>query len=137
MNIDLISKVFRSLVFLSFLSILIILFVDMSYIESQYDLSPMFEEANTSVLDEMGVFALIYGLLGLVTYPLLFFYTKWSRELFTLTILISFFIDLLDASLGGYTLANYVLTVFGTYFMFVDGLIVAIAYFSPLKDKFK
>ena len=83
MNIDLISKVFRSLVFLSFLSILIILFVDMSYIESQYDLSPMFEEANTSVLDEMGVFALIYGLLGLVTYPLLFLYKMVKRTIYS------------------------------------------------------
>ena len=64
MNIDLLSKIFRSLVSLSFLSLFLYAFLDMNqFIESQYDLSPMFEEANISVLDGMGIFGAILLLL--------------------------------------------------------------------------
>ena len=138
MNIDILSKIFRSLVALSFLS-LFIFFLDMNqFIESQYDLSPMFEEANISVLEGMGVFSLILLLLLVfIVYPLLFFYTKWSRELFIFIILFVFIVDLLDAGLGGYVLVSNIEDLLITYTSLIEGIIVALAYFSPLKDKFK
>ena len=47
MNIALLSKIFRSLVALSFLSLFVFLFLDMNFfIKSKYDLSPMLQEAN-------------------------------------------------------------------------------------------
>lgn len=138
MNIDILSKIFRSLVALSFLSIFIF-FLDMNqFIESQYDLSPMFEEANISVLEGMGVFSMILLLLLVfIVYPLLFFYTKWSRELFIFIILFVFIVDLLDVGLGGYVLVSNIEALLITYMSLIEGIIVALAYFSPLKDKFK
>ena len=138
MNIDLLSKIFRFLVALSFLS-LFIFFLDMNqFIESQYDLSPMFEEANISVLEGMGVFSMILLLLLIsIVYPLLFFYAKWSRELFIFTILFVFIVDLLDVGLGGYVLVSNIEALLITYMSLIEGVIVALAYFSPLKDKFK
>jgi len=138
MNIDLLSKIFRFLVALSFLS-LFIFFLDMNqFIESQYDLSPMFEEANISVLEGMGVFSMILLLLLIfIVYPLLFFYAKWSRELFIFIILFVFIVDLLDVGLGGYVLVSNIEALLITYMSLIEGIIVALAYFSPLKDKFK
>ena len=139
MNIDLLSKIFRSLVSLSFLSLFVFVFLDMNqFIESQYDLSPMFEEANITVLDGMGIFsAILLMVLIFVVYPLLFFYAKWSRELFIFIILFVFIVDLLDASLGGYIIVSHMEGILNTYMTLVEGIIVALAYFSPLKDKFK
>ena len=139
MNIDLLSKIFRSLVALSFLSLVVFLFLDMNFfIESKYDLSPMLEEANISVLERLGVFSSILLLLLIfVAHPLLFFYTKWSRELFIFIILFGFLVGLMDVSLGGYILVSNVEGLLDYSMTFVEGIIVAIAYFSPLKDKFK
>ena len=109
MNIDLLSKIVRSLVSLSFLSLFLYAFLDMNqFIESKYDLSPMLEEANISVLERLGVFSSILLLLLIfVAHPLLFFYAKWSRELFIFIILFVFIVDLLDASLGGYIIVSH------------------------------
>ena len=139
MNISLLSKIFRSLVALSFLSLFVFLFLDMNFfIESKYDLSPMLEEANISVLERLGVFSSILLLLLIfVAHPLLFFYTKWSRELFIFIILFVILVDLLDAGSGGYILLSNVEDLLDNTMTFLEGIIVALAYFSPLKDKFK
>ncbi|MDC3066929.1 hypothetical protein OA103_00165 [Gammaproteobacteria bacterium] len=108
------------------------------FIESQYDLSPMIEEANISVLDGMGIFgAILLLLLVIVVHPLLFFYAKWSRELFIFIILFVILVELLDAGSGGYILLSNVEDLLDHSMTFVEGIIVALAYFSPLKDKFK
>ena len=139
MNIDLLSKIFRSLVSLSFLSLFVYAFLDMNiFIESQYDLSPMLEETNNSIGLEMGIFgSIVLLLLLIVVHPLLFFYAKWSRELFIFIVLFVILIDLLDASLGKYILVSSTEDLLNHSMTYIEGIIIALAYFSPLKDKFK
>tara|TARA_Y200000002_G_C22654831_1_gene653004 strand:+ start:93 stop:512 length:420 start_codon:yes stop_codon:yes gene_type:complete len=139
MNIDLLSRIFRSLVVLSFLSLFVYAFLDMNiFIESQYDLSPMLEETNNSIGLEMGIFgSIVLLLLLIVVHPLLFFYAKWSRELFIFIVLFVILIDLLDASLGKYILVSSTEDLLNHSMTYIEGIIIALAYFSPLKDKFK
>mgnify|MGYP001491609513 FL=1 len=139
MNIDLLSRIFRSLVVLSFLSLFVYAFLDMNiFIESQYDLSPMLEETNNSIGLEMGIFgSIVLLLLLIVVHPLLFFYAKWSRELFIFIVLFVILIDLLDASLGKYILVSSMEDLLNHSMTYIEGIIIALAYFSPLKDKFK
>lgn len=139
MNIDLLSRIFRSLVVLSFLSLFVYAFLDMNiFIESQYDLSPMLEETNNSIGLEMGIFgSIVLLLLSIVVHPLLFFYAKWSRELFIFIVLFVILIDLLDASLGKYILVSSTEDLLNHSMTYIEGIIIALAYFSPLKDKFK
>ena len=76
-------------------------------------------------------------LLLIVVHPLLFFYAKWSRELFIFIVLFVILIDLLDASLGKYILVSSTEDLLNHSMTYIEGIIIALAYFSPLKDKFK
>ncbi len=139
MNIDLLSRIFRSLIVFNFLSFFIYLFFDMNlFIESQYDLSPILEESNVSIIEGLGTFGLVFILLWIVAaYFLLFFYIKWSREQYIIIMLLFFLIELIDGNLGGYLLLSKIENLLITIQTLLEGIIIALAYFSPLRDKFK
>lgn len=139
MNIDLLSRIFRSLIVFNFLSFFIYLFFDMNlFIESQYDLSPILEESNFSIIEGLGTFGLVFILLCIIAaYFLVFFYIKWSREIYVFITLLFFLIELIDGNLGGYLLLSKIENLLYTIQTLLEGIIIALAYFSPLRDKFK
>ena len=139
MNIDLLSRIFRSLIIFNFFSFFIFIFFDMNlFIESQYDLSPILEESNVSIIEGLGIFGLVFILLWIIAaYFLLFFYIKWSREIYVIITLLFFLIELIDGNLGGYLLLSKIENLLYTIQALLEGIIIALAYFSPLRDKFK
>ena len=139
MSIDLFSRIFRSLIIFNILSFSIFIFFDMNlFIESQYDLSPILEESNVSIIEGLGIFGLVFILLWIIAaYFLLFFYIKWSREIYVFITLLFFLIELIDGNLGGYLLLSKIENLLYTIQTLLEGIIIALAYFSPLRDKFK
>ena len=139
MSIDLFSRIFRSLIIFNILSFSIFIFFDMNlFIESQYDLSPILEESNVSIIEGLGIFGLVFILLWIIAaYFLLFFYIKWSREIYVIITLLFFLIELIDGNLGGYLLLSKIENLLYTIQTLLEGIIIALAYFSPLRDKFK
>ena len=139
MSIDLFSRIFRSLIIFNILSFSIFIFFDMNlFIESQYDLSPLLEESNVSIIEGLGIFGLVFILLWIIAaYFLLFFYIKWSREIYVIITLLFFLIELIDGNLGGYLLLSKIENLLYTIQTLLEGIIIALAYFSPLRDKFK
>ena len=108
------------------------------FIESQYDLSPILEESNVSIIEGLGIFGLVFILLWIIAaYFLLFFYIKWSREIYVIITLLFFLIELIDGNLGGYLLLSKIENLLYTIQTLLEGIIIALAYFSPLRDKFK
>ena len=139
MSIDLLSRIFRFLIVFNFLASFIFIFFDMNlFIESQYDLSPLLEESNVSIIEGMGTFGLVFILLWIIAaYFLVFFYIKWSREIYVIITLLFFLIELIDGNLGGYLLLSKIENLLYTIQTLLEGIIIALAYFSPLRDKFK
>ena len=108
------------------------------FIESQYDLSPLLEESNVSIIEGLGTFGLVFILLCIIAaYFLVFFYIKWSREIYVFITLLFFLIELIDGNLGGYLLLSKIENLLYTIQTLLEGIIIALAYFSPLRDKFK
>ena len=138
MNIDLLSRIFRSLIIFNFFSFFIFIFFDMNlFIESQYDLSPILEESNVSIIEGLGIFGLVFILLDYRCLFSFIFYIKWSREIYVIITLLFFLIELIDGNLGGYLLLSKIENLLYTIQALLEGIIIALAYFSPLRDKFK
>jgi len=134
-------KIFRVLVTINFLTLIPYFFIDMNtLIQSEYDLILIIEETNITTLSVMfeNIFFIVFMLMAvLIMNPLLFFFTKWSREFMVFIILFINVTSLLDAVGGGYQLISTWEEVLGELEVITTGAIIAMAYLTPLKDKFK
>ena len=73
---------------------------------------------------------------AIITGPLLFFFVKWSRELLVGILVVISIISLIDGSRGYYSLTSEFEVLATAIEALTHGAILAIAYLTPLKDKF-
>ena len=131
-------KIFRILVVINFLAFMSHFVIDYnSLIASSTDLSSAIEGSYVSVIDSWSFIVLIIFLMAaIITAPLLFFFVKWSRELLVGILVVISFISLIDGSRGHYALTSEFEVLATAIEALTHGAILAIAYLTPLKDKF-
>lgn len=131
-------KTFRILVVINFLAFMSHLVFDYnSFITSEADLSNAIEDSFISIIDSWSFIVLIIFLIAaIITGPLLFFFVKWSRELLVGILVVISFISLIDGSRGYYALTSEFEVLATAIEALTHGAILAIAYLTPLKDKF-
>ena len=131
-------KIFRILVVINFLAFMSHLVFDYnSFITSEADLSNAIEDSFISIIDSWSFIVLIICLIAaIITGPLLFFFVKWSRELLVGILVVISFISLIDGSRGYYALTSEFEVLATAIEALTHGAILAIAYLTPLKDKF-
>ena len=131
-------KIFRLTVVINFIFAISHLILDYdSFIISSTSLSNLVEESHVSVVDKWNTFALIaYSLALLSTYPLLFFFVKWSRELLIVLLSLIILITVMDGSNGSYIVSSEFEVLALILEALTHGAILAIAYLTPVKDKF-
>mgnify|MGYP001495298343 FL=1 len=132
-------KIFRVLVVVNFIAAMSHLLIDYdALIVSNNNLSSVFEESYISVTNSWNIILiLVYLLAAFLTGPLLFFFVKWSRELVVGLITYLIIILLVDGSKGYYTIGSELQYLATSIEALTHGAILAIAYLTPLKDKFK
>jgi hypothetical protein len=132
-------KIFRVLVVVNFIAAMSHLLIDYdALIVSNNNLSSVFEESYISVTNSWNIILiLVYLLAAFLTGPLLFFFVKWSRELLVGLITYLIIILLVDGSKGYYTIGSELQYLATSIEALTHGAILAIAYLTPLKDKFK
>jgi hypothetical protein len=131
-------KIFRVLVVVNFIAAMSHLLIDYdALIVSNNNLSSVFEESYISVTNSWNIILiLVYLLAAFLTGPLLFFFVKWSRELVVGLLTYLFIILLVDGSKGYYTIGSELQYLATSIEALTHGAILAIAYLTPLKDKF-
>ena len=131
-------KIFRVLVVVNFIAAMSHLLIDYdALIVSNNNLSSAFEESYISVTNSWNVILmLVYLLAAFLTGPLLFFFVKWSRELVVGLLTYLIIILLVDGSKGYYTIGSELQYLATSIEALTHGAILAIAYLTPLKDKF-
>ena len=131
-------KIFRVLVVVNFIAAMSHLLIDYdALIVSNNNLSSVFEESYISVTNSWNIILiLVYLLAAFLTGPLLFFFVKWSRELVVGLITYLIIILLVDGSKGYYTIGSELQYLATSIEALTHGAILAIAYLTPLKDKF-
>ena len=131
-------KTFRILVVINFLASMSHLVFDYnSFITSEADLSNAIEDSFISIIDSWSFIVLIIFLIAaIITGPLLVFFVKWSRELLVGILVVISFISLIDGSRGYYALTSEFEVLATAIEALTHGAILAIAYLTPLKDKF-
>ena len=133
-----IVKIFRVLVAVNFIAYMSFLFMDFdSFINSNTDLTGAMEESYSSVVDSWNVVAMvIFALVATAMGPLLFFFVKWSRELLVGLLSIIFLVGMVDASNGSFAVVSELERLMTSIETITHGAILAIAYLTPVKDKF-
>lgn len=131
-------KIFRALVVVNFMMTISFLFMDwQSFINSNTDLTAAMEESYISVVDSWNFFVISVLLLALLASgPLLFFFIKLSRELLVSLLVIVMLITLVDTSNGSFILSSDLEGLMNELIALTHGAILAIAYLTPVKDKF-
>ena len=131
-------KIFRVLVVVNFIAAMSHLLIDYdALIVSNNNLSSVFEESYISVTNSWNIILiLVYLLAAFLTAPLLFFFVKWSRELVVGLLTYLIIILLVDGSKGYYTIGSELQYLATSIEALTHGAILAIAYLTPLKDKF-
>ena len=131
-------KIFRVLVVVNFIAAMSHLLIDYdALIVSNNNLSSVFEESYISVTNSWNIILiLVYLLAAFLTGPLLFFFVKWSRELVVGLITYLIIILLVDGSKGYYTIGSELQYLATSIEALTHGAILAIAYLTPVKDKF-
>ena len=131
-------KIFRVLVVVNFIAFISHLLIDYdALIVSNNNLSSVFEESYISVTNSWNIILiLVYLLAAFLTGPLLFFFVKWSRELVVGLLTYLIIILLVDGSKGYYTIGSELQYLASSIEALTHGAILAIAYLTPLKDKF-
>tara|TARA_B110000444_G_scaffold178970_1_gene167705 strand:+ start:295 stop:705 length:411 start_codon:yes stop_codon:yes gene_type:complete len=131
-------KIFRVLVVVNFIAAMSHLLIDYdALIVSNNNLSSVFEESYISVTNSWNIILiLVYLLAAFLTGPLLFFFVKWSRELVVGLLTYLIIILLVDGSKGYYTIGSELQYLASSIEALTHGAILAIAYLTPLKDKF-
>ena len=134
-----IVKIFRVLVAVNFIAYMSFLFMDFdSFINSNTDLTGVMEESYSSVIDSWNVVAMvIFALVAIAMGPLLFFFVKWSRELLVGLLSIILLVGMVDASNGSFAVVSELERLMTSLETITHGAILAIAYLTPVKDKFK
>ena len=132
-------KIFRILVVVNFIILISFLFLDdQSLMNSNTDLTAAIEESSVSVIDGWSAYAMIaFALAAIATGPLLFFFVKWSRELLIGVLLIVILVALIDESNGSFVVITELENLMTLLESLTHGAILAIAYLTPVKDKFK
>ena len=131
-------KIFRVLVVVNFIAAMSHLLIDYdALIVSNNNLSSVFEESYISVTNSWNIILiLVYLLAAFLTGPLLFFFVKWSRELVVGLLTYLIIILLVDGSKGYYTIGSELQYLATSIEALTHGAILAIAYLTPVKDKF-
>ena len=131
-------KIFRVLVVVNFIAAMSHLLIDYdALIVSNNNLSSVFEESYISVTNSWNIILiLVYLLAAFLTGPLLFFFVKGSRELVVGLLTYLIIIHLVDGSKGYYTIGSELQYLATSIEALTHGAILAIAYLTPLKDKF-
>ena len=140
MNIE---KVFRWLVAISLFSIVPVIWidyaalVDLSGTNLDYEYLISLSDGYMDVIFDGNFLALLLFLfLSLASYFLIFFYIKYSRELFVFLTVIGFSLDIFGGVVGSFTFASVLEEVFVSVGVLADGALIAIMYLTPLKEKF-
>ena len=140
MNIE---KVFRWLVAMSLFSIVPVIWidyaalVDLSGTNLDYEYLTSLSNAYLDVIFDGNFLALLLFLfISLASYFLIFFYKKYSRELFVFLTVIGFSLDIFGGVVGSFTFASVLEEVFVSVGVLADGALIAIMYLTPLKEKF-
>ena len=131
-------NIFRILVVINYLAFMSHFVIDYnSLIASGTDLSNAIEESFVSIIDSWSFIVLMIILIAaIITGPLLFFFVKWSRELLVGMLVVISIISLIDGSRGYYSLTSEFEVLATAIEALTHGAILAIAYLTPLKDKF-
>ena len=132
-------KIFRVLVVINFIAFMSHLLIDYdALIVSNNNLSATFEESYMTVIDSWNeILILVFVLAAFISGPLLFFFVKWSRELLVGLLTTLFIVMILDGSKGYYSVSSQFELLATVTEALTHGVILAIAYLTPIKDKFE
>ena len=133
-----IVKIFRILVVVNFMIFISFLFIDdQSLINSNTDLNAAIEESSKSVVNSWSIYAMMaFAVAAIATGPLLFFFVKWSRELLIGVLSTVVLVGLIDLSNGSFVVVSELGFHMTALEALSHGAILAIAYLTPVKDKF-
>ncbi|MDA9011164.1 hypothetical protein N9J68_02860 [Gammaproteobacteria bacterium] len=107
-------------------------------IVSNLDLTASIEESFEGVmLNSNIVFLIIFMLAAILTGPLLFFFVKWSRELLVGVLAVVLGMQFIDGLNGSYYVVSDLEVLAFNIEALTHGAILAIAYLTPIKEKFK
>ena len=131
-------KLFRFLVVINFILAISHLGDYNTLIVTNLELSAAIDESFESVMFSWNMVVLvIYALAALLTGPLLFFFVKWSRELLIGVLAVAMAIPLIDGLNGSYYVISDLEVLAFNLEALTHGAILAIAYLTPMKEKFK
>ena len=138
-----IEKVFRWLVAIAIVSIIPAFWidyaaiVDLSDTNLDYEYLTSLSDSHYEVIFGENIFAMTLLLFVLIaSYFLIFFYIKYSRELFVSLTVFMVFLDILGGTWGSFTFLSVLEDVFYSVGAMLDGALIAIMYLTPLKEKF-
>jgi len=131
-------KLFRFLVVVNFILAISHLADYNTLIVSNLDLTASIEESFEGVmLNSNIVFLIIFMLAAILTGPLLFFFVKWSRELLVGVLAVVLGMQFIDGLNGSYYVVSDLEVLAFNIEALTHGAILAIAYLTPIKEKFK
>jgi hypothetical protein len=131
-------KLFRFLVVVNFILAISHLGDYNTLIVTNLELSAAIDESFESVMFSWNMVVLvIFALAALLTGPLLFFFVKWSRELLIVVLAVAMAIPLIDGLNGSYYVISDLEVLAFNLEALTHGAILAIAYLTPMKEKFK
>ena len=131
-------KLFRFLVVINFILAISHLGDYNTLIVTNLELSAAIDESFESVMFSWNMVVLvIFALAALLTGPLLFFFVKWSRELLIVVLAVAMAILLIDGLNGSYYVISDLEVLAFNLEALTHGAILAIAYLTPMKEKFK
>ena len=131
-------KLFRFLVVINFILAISHLGDYNTLIVTNLELSAAIDESFESVMFSWNMVVLvIYALAALLTGPLLFFFVKWSRELLVGVLTVAIAIPLIDGLNGSYYVISDLEFLSFNLEALTHGAILAIAYLTPVKEKFE
>ena len=130
-------KLFRFLVVINFILAISHLGDYNTLIVTNLELSAAIDESFESVMFSWNMVVLvIFALAALLTGPLLFFFVKWSRELLIGVLVVAMAIPLIDGLNGSYYVISDLEVLAFNLEALTHGAILAIAYLTPVKEKF-
>ena len=130
-------KLFRFLVVINFILAISHLGDYNTLIVSNLDLTASIEESFEGVmLNSNIVFLIIFMLAAILTGPLLFFFVKWSRELLVGVLAVVLGMQFIDGLNGSYYVISDLEVLAFNLEALTHGAILAIAYLTPVKEKF-
>ncbi|MDA9997571.1 hypothetical protein N9E66_03290 [Gammaproteobacteria bacterium] len=131
-------KLFRFLVVVNFILAISHLGDYNTLIVSNLDLTASIEESFEGVMLNSNIlFLIIFMLAAMLTGPLLFFFVKWSRELLVGVLAVVIGMQFIDGLNGSYYVISDLEFLSFNIEALTHGAILAIAYLTPVKEKFE